>query len=538
VFEPYLEGVLSKLKGKFYTTDSLKITGTLDKPLVEGEVQVKEAEVTVDYLKVPLRFSARILSEKNKLTVMPFTLYDDRNNVGKAKAYLFHNNFSEFNFNLNVWEMNRFHVMNLGRNDNELFYGQGYASGSMTMTGPFDNLSIRVKARTMPGTKFYLPISEGDASALPSYVHFKTTKKKSEIKKDDFPLHSVILDIEATNDADVEIIFDEILGDKISGTGRGNLRMEMNSVGDFYMFGTYTVERGKYLFTAFDLYNKPFNIRRGGTITWFGDPLDARLDIVAFNTEIADPSPLLTAVTSSSGINSNTNNNSSVQPITAESELYLKGNLFSPEISFGLNFPKLQSEAGNFTSNLSPVINRIKADKEEVNRQVFSLLLMRKFLPPTFSQAEAGMNNAGSNALSSAGTDLLSSQLSNWLNKIDPSWKVNVIYKNGTITLPAEYGLMLSKRFINDKLSVDGSFSSFSSRPNINLEYKVTPKGNIKIKAYTRSSFNQVNTTALSTPITTNGVGVVFTKEFNRFRPFGWLKKKKKKSKKTDPAGG
>lgn len=527
VFEPFLTGVMSHMKGKMYTKDSLKISGSFKQPVVEGEVLLKNAEVLIDYLKVPIRFSARIQSEKDRISLLPFTFYDDKNNIGKGKAFLFHKAFSDFKLNLNIWELNRFHVLNTVAADNDLFYGQGYATGNASFTGPFDDLTIRINAKTMPGTKFYLPISEGDASGMPTYVHFKTTKKKqARNTSEDFPIQSLIMDIEATNDADIEIIFDEILGDKISGSGHGNIKMEMNKSGDFYMFGTYTVDKGRYLFTAFDLYNKPFNVRPGGTITWYGDPLDARLNLVAFNREVANPAPLLTAVSLSSNLNSS---NTATQAITAESELYLKGNLFSPEVTFGLNFPNLQSEAGNFTSSLSPVINRIKSDKEEVNRQVFSLLLMKKFLPPMFAQADQGLNNAGSTALSSAGTDLLSNQLSNWLNKIDPNWKVNVIYKGATISLPPEYGVMLSSRFLNDKLSFDGSFSNYSTVPNINLEYKVTRKGNIKVKAYTRSSFNQVNTTSLSTPITTNGVGIVYTKEFNIIRWFNFLRKKGKK---------
>lgn len=530
VFEPYLEGVMSNMKGQFYTKDSLSISGSFSDPVVEGEVLVKNAEVLIDFLKVPIRFSAKVVSAKDRISVSPFTILDDKRNVGKAKAFVFHKSFSDFSLNLNLYELNKFHVLNTGPADNDLFYGQAYANGNATLIGPFENLDIRVNAKTTAGTKFYLPISEGDASGLPSYIHFKTAKKKVKSSDEEMPIHSLAMDIEATNDADVEIIFDEILGDKITGSGHGNLKMEMNKSGDFYMFGNYTVDRGRYLFTAFDLYNKPFNIRPGGTITWYGDPLDAKLNLVAYNSEITDPSPLLSAVSLNANLSGS---NATVQAITAESELYLKGNLFSPEISFGLNFPKLQTEAGNFTSALSPVISRIKSDKEEVSRQVFSLLLMKKFLPPTFAQADQGLSNAGSTALSSAGTDLLSSQLSNWLNKIDPNWKVNVIYKNGSITLPPEYGLKLSSRFLNDKLMVDGSFSNYSTIPNINLEYKVTKKGNIKIKAYTRSSFNQVNTTSLSTPITTNGLGIVYTKEFNVIRWFKWLKRKKKKNKST-----
>lgn len=524
VFEPFLSGVFKNMKGQIMTKDSLHIRGKFSDPVVEGEVLVKNADFLVDYLNVPVRFNARIQSEKNLITILPFVLHDDKGHVGNAKGYLFHKSFDDFKFNLNLWGLESFHVLNTNKQDNDLFYGQGYATGNASFNGPFDNLEIKINARTEKGTKFILPISEGDASGFPSYVHFKTNKKRVKKEDQEFPIKSLIMDIEATPDAEVEIIFDETLGDKISGTGSGNIKMEMNKSADFYMFGTYTVKTGRYLFTAFDLYNKPFQIRPGGTITWYGDPLDAKLDISAFYTVNADPSPLMAAVSFN---NSTANTPTTGQLITAESELYLKGNLFTPEVTFGLNFPKLM-ESGNASSSLSSIISRVKSDKEEVNRQVFSLLIMRKFLTPTFAQIDNTNTNAGSSALSSAGSDLLSSQLSNWLNTIDPNWRVNVIYKNGSLTLPAEYGIILSSKFFDDKLSFDGSYSSYSIYPNINLEYKVTKKGNIRVKAYTRSSFNQVITTSLSTPITTSGVGIVYTKDFN---VFSWFKKKKKKKK-------
>jgi len=175
---------------------------------------------------------------------------------------------------------------------------------------------------------------------------------------------------------------------------------------------------------------------------------------------------------------------------------------------------------------LQSVISRIKSDKDEVSRQIFGLLIINSFLPPTFAEAGAGSNNIGTTALSTAGSDLLSAQLSNWLNKIDPNWRVNVIYKNGTFALPPEYGVELSSKFLKDKLTFDGSISSLTNRPNINLEYKITSKGNIKVKAYTRSSFSQTNA-ALTTPITTTGVGIVYTKEFNYLGIFRRKKKKK-----------
>ncbi len=520
VFQPFLIDMVSNMNGQFYT-NNLLLKGSFDHPLLTGDIHVENAKMLIDYLNIPISFNATVSTEKNKFKINAFRVQDKNGHSGLVQGSINHNDFNNFSLDLSITKFKNFLALNTTSVNNSIYYGQAYASGNAYFNGPFDNMDIRIDAVTMPGTYFYLPISDGDASGFPGYVHFKTAKKRVKKAEDEFPIHSLVMDIEATTDANVEIIFDESLGDKISGNGYGNIKMEMTKSADFYMFGTYTVAKGKYLFTAFDLYNKPFFVKSGGTISWYGDPLNAQLNLVAYNSERATSQPLLSSVT----LNSNT----TAPNITAESLLYIKGNLFTPDINFGLNFPKLQSEVpSNVMVQLSSIIARVRADKEEVSRQVFSLLIMKQFITPNFAQNNVGLSNAGSSALSSAGSDLLSAQLSNWLNKIDPNWKVNIIYKNGSIYLPVEYGLALSSKFFNEKLTFDGSFSNLSNRPNINIEYKMTPKGNLKVKAYTRSNINSVNTTALNTPINTTGVGLVYTKEFNRIR-------KKKKNKPVSP---
>ncbi len=522
ILQPFLKGVVSNMSG-LMSSNNLILKGSFDAPNLTGAIVLNNVNVTIDYLKIPLNFSTIITAEKNRLNIGEFDLKDDKGKTGKVSGYINHKDFSNFNIDIQIDNLKNFHALNTDASDNELYYGQAYVNGNASFKGPLDNLDIDINAQTQNGTYFYLPISNGDASGFPSYVHFKTGKKSIR-KKNDFPINSLKMDIEATPDANVQIIFDETLGDIISGNGRGNIRMEMTKSGDFYMFGTYTISQGKYLFTAFDLYNKPFAVKPGGTIQWYGDPLDAKLNITAYTTEKASSEPLLSVVNTGT---SSATASQDIPIITAESELLIKGNLFTPEITFGLNFPKLQTEAGKVSGSLSSVITRIKADKEEVSRQIFGLLIMKQFLPPSFAQSSQGLTNVGGTVLNSAGSDLLSSQLSNWLNKIDPYWKVNVIYRNGNFALPPEYGFGLSRKFFNEKLSFDGSYSNFSNRPNINLEYKVTKKGNLRVKAYTRSNINQVNTTTLNTPINTTGVGIVYTKEFNTF--FRLFRKKKKK---------
>lgn len=530
VGESFVKGIFSQIKGSFHF-DNIRIRGTFDKPEANGVIHVNKANLLIDYLNVPVSFNTKVYLEKNKIYTNDFFIYDEYNSSGKANFQLTHQYFDAFKLNLVLEDLKNFQVLNTSSINNSLYYGKAFADLKGSIKGPFDNLEIYLQAKTLKNTKFILPISEGEASGLPSYVHFKSNKKRVKKQENEFPIKSLVMNIEATEDANVEIVFDETLGDKISGNGFGNLKMEMNKSADFYMFGTYTVSSGKYLFTAFDLYNKPFNIKPGGTVSWTGDPYNAQINIAAFNSEKANPAPLITSA------NANAANTSSLstENITVESLLFLKGNLFSPEITFGLEFPKIQTEIRQGVNDLTSVISRIKSDKEEVARQVFSLLMLRSFLTPTFSQNTQSPDNLGSTAISSAGSDLLSSQLSNWLSKIDPNWKINVIYKNGSLTLPPEYGIGLSKQFFQNKLLIDGTLSNYNNNsiPNINVEFKVTQKGNFRLKAYSRSNLNQVNTTTLNTPITTWGLGIIYTKDFDRFMPKMKKKTKKKKKKKT-----
>src|SRR6185312_936864 len=106
------------------------------------------------------------------------------------------------------------------------------------------------------------------------------------------------MELEITPDAFGQIIFDPRVGDIIEAHGKGNLRLDVNTDGDFTMFGTYTITDGKYRFTAFEgLINKSFTINNGSTITWNGSPYEAQLNLQAIYTVRTSLSPLLPQTT-------------------------------------------------------------------------------------------------------------------------------------------------------------------------------------------------------------------------------------------------
>ena len=64
------------------------------------------------------------------------------------------------------------------------------------------------------------------------------------------------MDIVATPDAQMQIIFDKKTGDVLNAQGYGNLNMSINTLGKFDLFGDYTITDGDYLFTLENVISK------------------------------------------------------------------------------------------------------------------------------------------------------------------------------------------------------------------------------------------------------------------------------------------
>ena len=130
----------------------------------------------------------------------------------------------------------------------------------------------------------YLPIDYGQNASEVSFIRFVDKKEVVEEEvRGTVDLRGINLDMDLviTPAAEVEIIFDEQAGDIVRGQGDGNINIIVTRLGDFKMFGDYEIDRGEYLFTLLNLINKPFSVKRGGSIVWDGDPFEAQIDLEA-----------------------------------------------------------------------------------------------------------------------------------------------------------------------------------------------------------------------------------------------------------------
>jgi hypothetical protein len=313
------------------------------------------------------------------------------------------------------------------------------------------------------------------------------------------------LEVVATPEATTQIIFDKLSGDAINVYGNGDIRMTINTLGKFDMFGDYVISGGDYNFNLQHVISKKFEIDDGSTIVWSGDPYNADIDITASYRQRASIGPLINDVTGQYKGRT-----------PAACKLIMKNTLLKPDISFELEFPSI-------SDNIRSQIASVLADEAELNRQVFSFLIFRSFVPPVIYGTTGGGVTAG-NAAASTGSELLSSKVNGVLEGIfgnfDQNLQVGVNYRPGSQTNKDEVLVNVNRNFLDDKLSVDGNFGSGSSTGttrnfigDLNIEYKLSKDGRYKLKGFNRTNDNTQMLTAGG--LYTQGLGFFFREEFD-----------------------
>jgi hypothetical protein len=544
----FLDGQgISEIDGSANGTVNIK--GTLNKPLVDGNIQFDYAGFKVDYLNTYYDFSGNfIILEDGILTDNVFEMRDMTDNIATFNGAIFHDNYSDFDFDVSidipkqVWANgydrrrrqfpgakqvdNKFYCLNTHPQLNQDFYGNVYAVGNINIAGYKDDIDITVNASTRKGTKFTLPLYGGYDVKLEDYVIFvdSTTTDIVEEKTD---LEGINLDlnIEVTPDAELEIIFDEVYGDVMKGRGSGNLSIGVDKNNEIKMTGKYEIQKGDYLFTLGilnfeNVINKKFEIAPGGTISWYGDPYNAEIDLNAIYKLKASLYDIMLSY--SDDVKSRYKNRSDV-----ECYMHLTQSLMQPTVKFEIQLPRADETAKNALAN-------VMQTEQELNKQVFSLLILNRFLPPANSVSNE--DRSGGGAISSTASELLSNQLSNWLSKLSNNVDIGLNYRPGDNISNDEVAVALSTELLNDRLVISSNFgvstgNEVNNNPNnligdVNVEYKLNKDGTFRVRAFTRT--NEYDITNTNQATTTQGVGLYYKKEFNKLKDFFKRRKKKK----------
>ena len=551
IAEYWLGAGLSDTHGAF--SANIRMYGMPQRFSLDGFIDARNGGFTIDALQTHYTFEKSLISMGDHyiFDASNTVLFDKYGNKALVHGGITHKYIK--NMELDAWmETKGFLGLDLKKGDNDIFYGTAIGKGEVLFSGNFQQPNVLVDATVLGGTNIVIPITnQTDAQSL-DFVKF--VNKHRESSETNTRQEGIIkglsleMNLSVTEAASLELIFDEQAGDILRGQGKGDVSIKLPRAGEFEMNGSVEVTYGNYLFTLYDFINKDFRVKKGGTITWTGDPYNAHLDIEA---EYKDLKASLSSLIPEYLLNAPADLKSLASQATdVDLTLILKGELFSPDISFDVNFPELRGQLSNIAENKLDVLRR---NQSEMNRQVFGLVVIGQFLPDDLSISgnEVITNTLSeyfSNQISLLITQLFSEILEEEGRSLS-SLDFEVAYSryNGTVDANQPFNdgkaveFSLRSGYFNDRLTVDlgGNFAfgaAFTSNlgketffgEDIVIEYALNDKRDLKIRLYERRDQDLAGDRRIQA-----GTGLSWQKEFNSFNEFWTSLKRKKKGDKN-----
>ncbi len=508
-FQPYIKSVFSDLDG--IVSGDIRITGSTDNPQLQGDLNLRRGYCKVAYLNTAYNFVdvEKIHIESNEFTLKKALLYDERGDSAWVNVSLKHKKFQPSSMYLDMKvDAHKFQALKTTSKDNELFYGTAYMTGDIRIKGYFEDLKIRINGKTEKGSELSLPLGNVSDITEADFIHFvtKDTTKKTVAKN--WSKLDMVLNLKVTPDAVAKIVFDSKVGDEIMARGNADMVLEINTWDGFKLTGDYFIEGGNYLFTLQDVAGKKFDIEKGGSIIWTGDPYNADIDLTAKYQVEANLNNLL------GHIDPNRYN----YKVPTSTLLNLKGKLLNPDIQFAI---KTQTD-----ETTKSVINNILQAQEELNRQVFALITFKSFMPPSDATGGIQQGSIISQGIGKTVGEMFSNQLSNLLDNVIQGVSIDFTQRKGSLHLDKRYLPAFLRDIVRIEVSVGLKSDSSSTSRNavfgeVNLEADLNKDGTIILHAFNKS--NQYSFANSSAPYT-QGTGVSFKKDFEYL-----FKKKKKK---------
>lgn len=513
IFNGVLDPIFRDIRG--IATGNITVNGTRSEPLFNGDIFLQKTSFYINYLNTRYSFTHHLKVTPNGFLVENLIARDKDGNEAIINGGVIHNKFKDLRLDLGL-NVTNFLCLNTNEANGDLFWGQAYATGFATISGPLKNIKIDVTATAGRGTDFSLPVAQRRKVRKIDFIRFveKDTAyvdpdlfsydKQSKTSDYDVDLSGLELkfDIDIDPAARIQIIIDSQTGERIRAKGHGNLNIYVNTRGSFGISGDYIINEGDYQFTLQNMPIKRFEIEPGGRVTLNGPISDALIDVDAIYSTKATLYDLVLDET----------NTDLRQRIPVECHLLMNGQLGNPELEFDIVLPPNSDDiARSQLRNLSP---------DEMRKQIFSLLILNQFTPLP------GLSSGNPRSYESAGiattTEVLSNQLNYLLSQISNDFDIGFNYRPGDELTSDEVAVALKAQLLEDRMTinVNGNVDVRSVETDANqlvgdvrIDYKIIPSGKLSVKAFTRANDRLLYEYSQYT----QGFGVFFREEFDTF---------------------
>jgi hypothetical protein len=515
------------LKGK------VQIKGKPSHPDVTGSLTFLNVIVTPTYLSSAFELKNETIAIRNdNIDLNNFTITDAAGSTAMLKGDIDIRNYMNPEFDLTL-VTKQFQVLDSEEGDNDLFYGKVKINSTARISGSARQPKANFKLSFTEDTNltYIVPTAEKgvlEAKGIVNFVDkdaakdpFLNSLDASDSVRSAFGGLEVTAVIDLTDKEILNIVIDPITGDKLTIQGNSSLTFDMTSSGNMNLSGRYEITRGSYNISFYNVVKRKFDIVKGSTITWSGDPLNAQMDIRASNLVETSPLELVSnQVTSNDPAANNFN-----QRLPFLVYLNIKGALLAPQISFNLDMPADKRNA--FGGMLYSKLQDINSRESDLNKQVFALLILKRFVADNPLESSTGATNAARTSVSrilSEQLNRLSSNVKGIQLSIDIKSYEDVTAQGGAQgTTKAQLGV--TKSLFGDRLVVKlsgnvdiegenaGSDNVTDYIGDLALEYKMTEDGRFRVTGFRNSNYDMIDG-----ELTETGAGLIYIKDYNTLR--------------------
>ncbi|SOE21020.1 Family of unknown function [Spirosomataceae bacterium TFI 002] len=514
-----------------FISGKLSLNGTSDKPNVTGKLGFEKVKINSTYLGTPIRvndqaikFSGQVVSFDN------FIILDSLNQKLKLNGKVNWSDLDKVNYDLAL-DTKNFLLLDSKKGVNQLYYGKANIDANLSIKGIGEKPTVggNVKVNASSDVTIIMPaeIEDINGSDIVTFVppkDYKAPEESEEEKQSNLEsiasfTNEIIVDIETDPKAQLAIVVDEFSGDNIKVKGQANITAGIYPSGDLFMIGVYEIESGSYDFSL-EFLKRNFQLEKGGTIIWSGDPYKASIQLQAYyevNTDIQSLNSL--------GLNVN-----SYGKVPIDVLLKIEGTIENPLISFDFR-PSAKAESSiKSLMESNDIFASLRKNQSEMNQQVFSLLVFNKFFNDQTISSSGSVINSQAIARQSV-SKLLTEQLNMLADDFLGSVGLNFGLDSDQLNTGSgeayrtNLSVGLNKTFLNDRVrvSVGKNFelentsgldqNSAEILDNIEVSYNITPDGRYAVKVYRNNQFQ----TVLEGFVLETGVSFVLTGDYNSF---------------------
>lgn len=505
----FMAGTDVALKG--IAGGDLRVNGSLDKPVINGSLDLDSAHIYSDVYGFDLRTDERALDIKDsRIIFSDYRLFSTGKEPMVLNGTFDMSDFERMRMDFAMRAKN-FELINTRKKAQSMLFGKVYANYVGTLKGTTDNLSLRGKLEVLDRTDVTYILKDSPLSVddrlhdLVQFTNFKDSTQTAQPEKAVDGGMDITMGISISDAAIFHCNLSDDGQSYVKLEGGGDMTLRMTQQGDMRMTGLFTTNSGEMKYQLPVIPLKTFQIVQGSSVQFTGDVMNPTLNIAAKERTKAV-------------VTENDKQRSVAFDVGVK--------ITKPLNDMGLEFTIEAPEDLNIQNQL--------ASMSAEQRGKAAVTMMATGMYMTDETMMSGSGFKANNALNA----FLQSEIQNIAGSALKTIDINLGVESGTSqtgTSTTDYSFQFAKRFWGNRISViiggkvstgaDATNSAESFINNVSVEYRLDQGATRYVKAF----YDRDTQDPLEGQLTKTGAGLVLRRKTDKLGELFIFRNKSKK---------